>query len=32
LENIDMLVPETKLTPMQLLKLQEKKIKRVRNT
>ena len=31
LENIEMLVPETRLTPMQLLKLQEKKPKRVRN-
>lgn len=32
LDNIEMLVPETKLTPMQLLKMQEKKTTRVRNT
>jgi putative transcriptional regulator len=31
LENMEMLVPEIKLTPMQLLKIQEKKSKRVRN-
>lgn len=31
LENLEMLVPETTLTPLQLLKLQEKKTKRVRN-
>lgn len=31
LENIETLVPETQLTPMQMLKLQEKKPKRVRN-
>ena len=30
LENMDTLIPEIKLTPMQLLKLQEKKTKRVR--
>lgn len=30
LENLEMLVPEIKLTPMQLLKLQEKRPQRVR--
>ncbi|MCF0193938.1 MAG: helix-turn-helix domain-containing protein [Bacteroidaceae bacterium] len=31
LDNLETLIPETQLTPMQMLKLQEKKPKRVRN-
>lgn len=31
LENLDMLVPEQKPSPMELLKMQGKKVKRVRN-
>lgn len=32
LENLDLIVPETRITPMQLLKLQGKKIQRVRTS
>lgn len=32
LDNLELLVPETKITPMQLLELQGKKIKRVRTS
>lgn len=30
LENLDLLVPETKISPMQMLKLQGRKVQRVR--
>lgn len=32
LENIDLLVPETKVSPLQLLKMQGKKVQRVRTS